>query len=204
MTKQILKSANNNLFDQNGKAANPFKNWYQIKFFTKISMSDFEDFDELYDFEQDLARLHKPISQKHKNFNEFFDEITESDFKKRYRLSKLSFQSLFDEVELPSKTKGQNIDPRFDLLCLLRYLATSSFLEVCGDLVGISKTSAHRAVHLTMRSIARLSEKYFRFPHNLQQMKDEFKDLYAGLLCKRAQRALRKFWRSMALYGTLY
>ena len=76
--------------------------------------------------------------------------MPDSNFKKRYRLSKNSITNLFYELNLEPKQRGNFIDPRIDVLCFLRYLCTGSFMEVSGDLLKISKSSSHRAVHRVM------------------------------------------------------
>ena len=102
---------------------------------------------------------------------------SKGNFKSRYRLSKQSFLWLTNQLNLETKRRGNFISSNFDILCFLRYLCTGSFMQVSGDLVNISKSSSHRAIHKVMRSIANISERHIKFPENLLETNRQFFEL---------------------------
>ena len=46
-----------------------------------------------------------------------------------------------------------SLTPLLRMLIGLRFLATGTFLEVVGDLIGITKTTAHRTVELVLDAL---------------------------------------------------
>ena len=105
-----------------------------------------------------------------------------SQFKKRYRVEKANFEELHSALDLRTKCSGshlaEQIDSRLELLAFLRYLATASFMEVAGDLTGMSKASVFRAVHRCMKAVANLSSKYINFDHDLRRIQRGFESLH--------------------------
>ena len=83
----------------------------------------------------ELSQSRTIYSHRDSDFDKYFDSMPDSNFKKRYRLSKNSITNLFYELNLEPKQRGNFIDPRIDVLCFLRYLCTGSFMEVSGDLL---------------------------------------------------------------------
>lgn len=53
------------------------------------------------------------------------------------------------------------------VLMTLRYFASGSFLVVCGDFVGVHKSTASRT---RVSAIARLSSKFIRFPETEEEI----------------------------------
>lgn len=144
-------------------------------------MDDFADLENFYADQDELSNLEMgqhQYSHRENDFADYFGSVTDSNFRKRYRMSKSSFNLLCNDLNLPAKHRGNYIDPRVDVLCFLRYLCTGSFMEVSGDLLHISKASAHRAVHRVMLLIASLSDKYIKFPDDTTAIKQDFFDLY--------------------------
>ena len=124
------------------------------------------------------AEVRNPLSHRNHGFARYIDSITDVNFKKRFRLSKASFFSLCEQIQLMPKRRGNYIDPEIDVLCLLRYLCTGSFLEVSGDLLKISKASSHRAVHRIMRLVASLADEVIKLPEDIRKVENDFFDLY--------------------------
>ena len=57
----------------------------------------------------------------------------------------------------------------------LRYIASQSFMIVAGDLLGLSKSSAHRAIHAVMDEIVKLHDLYIKFPDDLAPLETKFR-----------------------------
>ena len=95
-------------------------------------------------------------------------EFTDDDFLARFRLPKdgvlLLLQRLGHELDL-IQTKGSSIPPMLQLLVALRFYATSSFLQVDGDLFGIHISTVSRIVARVSRKIAALRPDYIPFPN---------------------------------------
>ena len=54
------------------------------------------------------------------------------------------------------------------LLAFLRYLSTGSFMEVCGDLLEISKASTFNYIHEVIDLMCRMKDDMIKFPHHNQ------------------------------------
>jgi len=61
----------------------------------------------------------------------------------------------------------------------LRYFATGSFLVVCGDFVGVHKSTASRTITRVSRAIARLCSKFIRFPETEEEISVTRQEFYA-------------------------
>lgn len=54
--------------------------------------------------------------------------------------------------------------PEQKLLITLRYYATGSFLAVCGDFVGVYKSTASQIIRLVSHELALLRPQFINFP----------------------------------------
>lgn len=64
------------------------------------------------------------------------------------------------------------------VLLTLRYYATGSMLIVCGDFMGIHKSTASRIVKLVSHTIALLRPQFIKFPNNENDIKKTKQDFY--------------------------
>lgn len=60
--------------------------------------------------------------------------------------------------------RNQAVSAESKLLMALRYYATGSFLAVCGDFIGIHKSTASRIIRLVSHEIALLRPRFVTFP----------------------------------------
>ena len=137
-----------------------------------------DDLIDLHEMQELAANGREQLNHRQFDFVHQLSSMSDRYFRERYRVSKESFFLLCDELSMESKTRGNFIDPRIDVLCFLRYLCTGSFMQVSGDLVKISKASSCRAVHRIMKLVASLSEKYITFPDHTTSSQQEFFQLY--------------------------
>ena len=72
--------------------------------------------------------------------------------------------------------RGNPIPAEIKLLLTLRYYATGTFQEVCGDLCDLSQPSASRIIKCVSEAVARLKIHYIKFPtaDMLPQIKLDF------------------------------
>lgn len=70
------------------------------------------------------------------------------------------------------------MSPEDKVLLTLRYYATGSMLIVCGDFIGIHKSTASRIVKLVSHNIAILRPQYVNFPNNENDFKKVKQDFY--------------------------
>lgn len=92
-----------------------------------------------------------------------FDALDEEKFRRRYRMSKTSFEKLLQMIENGIKWVDHRNDPtpnHIQLQVALRFYATGSFQQVSGDLVGLSQPTISRIVKRVSISIAKLSDDY--------------------------------------------
>lgn len=61
----------------------------------------------------------------------------------------------------------------------LTYFASGSFLIVCGDFVGVHKSTASRTITRVSRAIARLHSQFIRFPETEEEITVTRQDFYA-------------------------
>lgn len=134
---------------------------------------DINDIDDVFEAESFAAEV--ATQSPHQSFQDYMDSQTEKSFKDRYRMKKQTFIALFQMLNFESKSRGNFFDPRFELLALLRYLATGSFMEVAGDLLGVSKSASHRAIHRAMRRVCLLASNVIKMPSDFSRIKLGFR-----------------------------
>lgn len=74
--------------------------------------------------------------------------------------------------------RNQAVSPVHKVLLTLRYYATGSMLVVCGDFIGIHKSTASLIVKLVSCVIATLRPQFIRFPCNEIDIKKTKQDFY--------------------------
>ena len=82
---------------------------------------------------------------------------------------------LSDLLNLPSKTRGHRYSPNLDELMMLRYTANQSFMTVSGQLLGLSATSAYKAIHQVIDRLCSLHDLLITFPDDLRPTKYKYR-----------------------------
>ena len=133
-------------------------------------MEDYDDF-ELFDLieqQQDESAVCK------ETFESYLGRISDTQFFEAYRMTKQCFMVIYDALDYPHKKRGNFLDPKFELLVLLRYLATGSFMLIAGDLLSISKSTAHGFIHRAMKIVCKSASKWIKFPSDIETVKQDF------------------------------
>lgn len=110
-----------------------------------------------------------------------FVEFSESEFKRRFRLSKDSVHYLYaligTSLEPLKFRENFTISGMDKILITLRYFATASFHIVSGDFYGISESSVCNIIPIVSEKIASLRSRFIKMPttdEELEQKKIEF------------------------------
>ncbi|XP_050065881.1 putative nuclease HARBI1 [Aphis gossypii] len=126
------------------------------------NMTDDEDFMELA-LLVDFPRKRKMFLKRPNHFTKWRDE----QFFNRVRLSKNTVYFILDHIKerIASPTNRNNaVTPEQKLLITLRYYATGSFLTVCGDFVGVTKSTASQIIRPVSHELALLRPTFINFP----------------------------------------
>ena len=113
------------------------------------------------------------------NISSYLGEISDQAFFEGYRMTKETFLRIFHLLNYPIKNRGNFIAPEFELLTLLRYLSTGSFMLISGSLLNVSKSTAHSFIHRSMRLICSLASDWNDFPEDISRLKKRFKSKYS-------------------------
>ncbi len=116
---------------------------------------------------------------ENRNYNFNYEMYDEEQFRSRFRLTKDGFREMLNIIEADISAhneRGNPIPAEIKLLLTLRYYATDTFQEACGDLCYISQPSASRIIKCVSEAIARLKIHYIQFPtaDMLPQIKLDF------------------------------
>ena len=96
---------------------------------------------------------------ENRNYNFNYEIYDEDQFRSRYRLTKAGFREMLNIIEADISAhneRGNPIPADIKLLLTLRYYATGTFQQACGDLCEISQPSASRIIKRVSEAIARL------------------------------------------------
>lgn len=93
-------------------------------------MSGFDDM-ELLELLND--ENHTSYLPRNQTIPEYMDGISDSNFFEAYSMTKRCFFQIFESINYPNKVKGNYYGPEFELLTLLRYLASGSFMLISGN-----------------------------------------------------------------------
>ncbi|XP_067647458.1 putative nuclease HARBI1 [Eurosta solidaginis] len=102
-----------------------------------------------------------------RNRLDYFEEYTEEEFTKRFRLKKCTCMDILSRIEsaiTPSTNRRTNVTPKTKLLLTLRFYATGSFLITVADFCGVSVPTACRVAREVSNAIASLSKDWVKFP----------------------------------------
>ncbi|CAH1395670.1 unnamed protein product [Nezara viridula] len=126
---------------------------------------DLIDFDDLTDDEDflDLIALFLKEKKVFRPRVTHFLRWSDEEFFDRFRLSKETVQFILNLIKpaisnLTNRNHGVNAE--LMLLTTLRYYATGSFLNVCGDFSGLHKSTVSRIINKVSRAIASLKNNY--------------------------------------------
>ena len=107
-----------------------------------------------------------------------FQKYDEDQFSTRFRFSKDATYHLFiiikDDKSL--EVREHSVPPMVQLLTTLRFFATGHFQKSDGDLIGIHRTTAGKAIHRVSKTIAERKPQFIQFPDTLQlpRVKEDF------------------------------
>lgn len=103
-----------------------------------------------------------------------FMEYSDSEFRRRFRLSKESVNYIYEligESLEPLKTRENfTISGMDKILITLRYFATASFHIVSGDFYGISESSVCKIIPIVSEKIASLRERFIVMPSTTEEL----------------------------------
>ena len=123
-------------------------------------MDDFDLYDVFDDaVDESLSRIAPKMS-----FEEYVNSLSDTSFYEAYRMSKECFNIIFRQLKFKKKVRGNYLDGEFELLTLLRYLSTGSFMLISGNLLNISKSTAHKFIHRSIKVICESATAWIKFP----------------------------------------
>ncbi|XP_060846433.1 putative nuclease HARBI1 [Rhopalosiphum padi] len=136
------------------------------------------DFVELVNLIANEHRIPRIFRQR----PDYFQCLRDFEFVERLRLSKSAELYVHDlikqTIEHPTN-RNFAVTSKHMLLMTLRYFASGSFLIVCGDFVGVHKSTASRTITRVSRAIARLNSQFIRFPETEEEITLTRQDFYA-------------------------
>ena len=136
----------------------------------------------------DLRRIHvdaaSPISRNKNSYKNDIVDLSDEEFRKRYRFTKAGFTYILDilkdDIPEAQDNRGHPIPPEVQLQVGLRYYATGTFQIVCGDICNVSQPSVSRIVRKISNAIALKSKDFIVFPtgeaaiHTQHEFKNKF------------------------------
>lgn len=120
----------------------------------------------------DLDMIDMPVNVcRQRNFyatREPFNELTDYQFRAKYRMTKASFLLLHDLVKDKLREavddRGHPSSTTTQLLIALRFYATGTFQDVMGDGIGVSQSHTSVVVKEVSHVLASLSPDFIRLP----------------------------------------
>ena len=108
-------------------------------------------------------------------FNASILNLTEEQFRARYRFGRASIDFILDSIEdgLKRKTKRNHaLKPIDQLLIELRFYASGSFLQVIGDTIGVDKSTVSRVVYDVSRLLAAKQAQFIKWPTDVAEINE--------------------------------
>lgn len=137
--------------------------------------------EEVYNLEQECELLQERREYKIQTRRNPFDQYTEEEFLRRFRLTKTTVRYLYDligaDLEPLIARESFTISGLDKILITLRYYASASFHVVSADFYGVSESSVCYIIPLVSNKIAPLSRRFIRMPNNdaeIEQAKRDF------------------------------
>jgi len=141
---------------------------------------DINIFDSDSDLEDEMLGNIGRQPKVYKNRPDYFEELDDLEFFKRFRLQKESCRMVLnriqDEIKSPTD-RNHAISPATKLFLTLRFYATGNMLIAVADFVGVSKSAACSIVSLVTVAIASLRAEYVKFSETQAEreaVKEEF------------------------------
>ncbi|KAI4455646.1 hypothetical protein MML48_9g00004124 [Holotrichia oblita] len=131
-------------------------------------LTDDEDFLELVNIVVH-PRQPKVYRERTNEFNKWSDE----EFRDRFRLSKPVVEYVINEIadEISSESNRNHALSASEMVLLtLRFFACGCFLQTTGDMMGVDKSTASRAVNKVTRAIARLATNVIKMPSTAEEI----------------------------------
>lgn len=113
-----------------------------------------------------------------------FQSYSDEEFYQRFRLTKESVVNVLDIIGpniSPITQRNKSITALNQLLLTLRFLATGTFQNIIGDVIGIYKTTVYRILKKVLSAIANLSGNYIEMPtmpEDIASIKTQFAPMY--------------------------
>ncbi|XP_063217353.1 putative nuclease HARBI1 [Bacillus rossius redtenbacheri] len=129
--------------------------------------------DEVFEFYEELENVARAPKRYLRNMHDPFEVYRDREFQMKYRFSKNVVRDvLYPYVEHMEKLdkRGLPIPAIRKLLLSLRFFATGSFQQVCGDLDGISQTTAAGAIKDVTEALASQLRHHVRLPRTDAEM----------------------------------
>lgn len=120
-----------------------------------------------------------PIERRFRDLLNPFSGFTDQDIYDRYRFYPPVILELTDmlkiDLERPTK-KSRPLSPLHQVCIALRYLASNSFQQVCGDTFHVSQSTACRSLWRFCECLILHLDEFIKFPGpaQVQAMKDQF------------------------------
>ena len=109
------------------------------------------------------------------NFVRTFDDV---EFKRHFRVTKDTFEEIVANIPSDRHPRGRHYSTKCDILCLLSYLSTGSFMFLTSKVMDLSITTCHRCIHRAMNLVCQQFDKFVKFPNNLSAVKEKFQYKY--------------------------
>ena len=140
----------------------------------------FDEFEHLEDLELIESEHEKEVRKidRIQDAEELFNSFTDVEFQRHFRLTKSTCKYVIDTISTGKTLSGPYHIEALDILCLLNYLATGSFMFVTARILNISLSGAHRAIHRAMRAVSSKFDQFVGFPLNLERVKTKFRSKY--------------------------
>ena len=128
-------------------------------------MDDLRDLEQVGRAEGRRALRRDRIFRDRNNPLDMYDDV---DFRQRFRLTRGTVLKLIAHIEdlEPLRQTVGAVPLHLQVLLGLRFSATGSFQRVCGDLFGVSPSTACCIVNRVTTAIARRKQQYLSFPQD--------------------------------------
>lgn len=138
--------------------------------------------DEVDNLEQECEKIIKKKEYKIQIRRDPFTEYSDTEFRRRFRLSKVAVRYLYDligaDLEPLVVRESFTISGLDKILVTLRYFASASFQIVVGDFYGVSEASVCNIIPLVSNKIASLSRRFIQMPHSDAQIEKAKRDFF--------------------------
>ncbi|XP_047543246.1 putative nuclease HARBI1 [Vanessa atalanta] len=142
-------------------------------------MDIFENDDVLHTFREDIEDIRNfrngiGRNRKRKVYNTRanpMEELSEEDFKKRYRFSKENMEKIINILrnDLSMDNRGGSISVELQVMAVIRYWGRHEIQEDCAELHGMSQQTLSKMCKRVAIALASKSSIYIKMPLNLRE-----------------------------------